>query len=265
MLRQIPSNDHISNASTINTQPFQHLPKINNDCFNRKLARSKTFLTSNPHVSDIQNPPKKRSKVSLLICSQHNKEFIDDYKDIISDLSSDGLLEEYSSHFIDSNHIENIITNKDIEIYYYICLYGINFTLKTNIIVNDKSSINEVICLAVKQFNNEKFKINMEKGDYYLSINNDNNDYLCKICELRQLKKKTFQPKMDWPPFNGEAIIKDLNIDKFSFVVKDNQIISLISNIKWNDNIKDNVLLTENDNFNCNNNDKKCFNGCLII
>ena len=82
MLRQIPSNDHISNASTINTQPFQHLPKINNDYFNRKLARSKTFLTSNPHVSDIQNPPKKRSKVSLLICSQHNKEFIDDYKDI---------------------------------------------------------------------------------------------------------------------------------------------------------------------------------------
>lgn len=245
------SQNELSNASTTdNTFHCQHLPKYNIDIGNH-ISHCATF---NTHVQNKQIYSKKRSKLSLYIISQSNKETIDDYKNVFNDISQCELFDECG---------ENVIVFKNVEIFYYICLYGGEFVMTSSIRVNDNASVNEVLCLAVRQFNNERFKLNMERGDCYVSMKEWEKEEIGKGCELREVKKKTMLPKMDWPPFYGEAKMKDLNMERFAFVVKDYKMVSLIRNSIWNDGTCKRRVINENEDEMTN--ERKCMKGCLIM
>ena len=90
-------------------------------------------------------------------------------------------------------------------------------TIILNIDSNEK--IINIIKKTIEEFNNKEFETVIKKKEFIIQLNDDLNKYKLKK------SKKNKKPKNDYPPFNNECLLKDIDCKRFNLLFENNVVI----------------------------------------
>lgn len=125
--------------------------------------------------------------------------------------------EEYNNLGIGEERLNKTVTPKLQETFMTInamlTLEGEDKIFSVNVLVKDFTTIDELIDISIKKFNDEKLKIENKAGKVVatLSFKEDEKGYKLKPC------KKNGKPK-DYPPFLGTSCVSDTQATSLALV-----------------------------------------------
>jgi hypothetical protein len=210
----ITDSSSISNNN--NNNNLIETNKNNNEIIenNNEINRENKNNISKSQSSTIQKP-KKNSRLSLLINQQleQKSNSYNDYKEVYNNINENNNIieEEYENN-------NNLINEKiNIEINIIFEFEDTIHTIFLNIDSNEK--IINIIQKAIEEFNNKDFETIIKKKEFIIHLNDDLDKYKLK----KSKKNKT--PKNDYPPFNNECLLKDIDCKRFNLLFENNVVI----------------------------------------
>ena len=72
---------------------------------------------------------------------------------------------------------------------------------------------------TIEEFNNKEFETVIKKKEFIIQLNDDLNKYKLKK------SKKNKKPKNDYPPFNNECLLKDIDCKRFNLLFENSEVI----------------------------------------
>ena len=212
----ITDSSSISNNN--NNNNLIETNKNNNEIIenNNEINRENKNNISKSQSSTIQKP-KKNSRLSLLINQQieQKSNSYNDYKEVYNNINENNINEE--EYYKNNNNLINEKINIEIEINIIFEFEDTIHTIILNIDSNEK--IINIIQKAIEEFNNKDFETVIKKKEFIIHLNDDLDKYKLK----KSKKNKT--PKNDYPPFNNECILKDIDCKRFNLLFENNQVI----------------------------------------
>ena len=212
----ITDSSSISNNNNNNNLIGINNSKTNNEIIenNNEINRENKNNISKSQSSTIQKP-KKNSRLSLLINQQleQKSNSYNDYKEVYNNINENNNIieEEYENN-------NNLINEKiNIEINIIFEFEDTIHTIFLNIDSNEK--IINIIQKAIEEFNNIDFETIIKKKEFIIHLNDDLDKYKLK----KSKKNKT--PKNDYPPFNNECLLKDIDCKRFNLLFENNVVI----------------------------------------
>ena len=215
MSASITNSSSISNIN--NNNNIIEINKNNNEINenNNEINEKQINNISKSQSSTIQKP-KKNSRLSLLINQQleQKSNSYNDYKEVYNNINENNNIieEEYENN-------NNLINEKiNIEINIIFEFEDTIHTIFLNIDSNEK--IINIIQKAIEEFNNKDFETDIKKKEFIIHLNDvDLDKYKLKK------SKKNKKPKNDYPPFNNECLLKDIDCKRFNLLFENNVVI----------------------------------------
>jgi hypothetical protein len=230
----ITDSSSISNNNNNNNLIGINNSKTNNEIIenNNEINSENKNNISKSQSSTIQKP-KKNSRLSLLINQQieQKSNSYNDYKEVYNNINENNINEE---EYYENNN--NLITEKiNIEIEINI-IFEFEDTIHTIILnIDSNEKIINIIQKAIEEFNNKDFETVIKKKEFIIHLNEDDLDKY----KLKKSKKNK-KPKNDYPPFNNECLLKDIDCKRFNLLFENSVV---ILNKKINLDKKDNSCI----------------------
>ena len=233
MSASITNSSSISNIN--NNNNIIEINKNNNEINennNNEINEKQINNISKSQSSTIQKP-KKNSRLSLLINQQieQKSNSYNDYKEVYNNINENNIIEE--EYYENNNNLINEKINIEIEINIIFEFEDTIHTIILNIDSNEK--IINIIQKAIEEFNNKDFETVIKKKEFIIHLNEDDLD---KYKLKKSKKNKT--PKNDYPPFNNECLLKDIDCKRFNLLFENSVV---ILNKKINLDKKDNSCI----------------------
>ena len=227
----ITDSSSISNNNNNNNLIGINNSKTNNEIIenNNEINSENKNNISKSQSSTIQKP-KKNSRLSLLINQQieQKSNSYNDYKEVYNNINENNIIEDENNN--------NLITEKiNIEIEINI-IFEFEDTIHTIILnIDSNEKIINIIQKAIEEFNNKDFETVIKKKEFIIHLNDvDLDKYKLKK------SKKNKKPKNDYPPFNNECLLKDIDCKRFNLLFENSVV---ILNKKINLDKKDNSCI----------------------
>ena len=165
----------------------------------------------------------------------------------------DDEFKESNNSNIFNNNKNNINKYKQYNIYFYLNINKDNIfilPIQSDFFNVNKHYTYDLIKNCVKKINEKKFNIKYNYINYIISLKDieddeDNMDFYANNYELKSCQKKNFFPKNDAPSYCPNSLLKNLEKENFSFILKNPLNIMLRKNIdiiKEKDNIIKNIF-----------------------
>jgi len=201
-----------SSISNINTNNNNNIIEIDDKKNNKENINN----ISKSQSSTIQKP-KKTSRLSLLINQQleQKSNSYNDYKEIYNNINenNDIIEEEYPNK--NNYYNEKIIIEIEVNI-----IFDFEDTIHTIILnIDSNEKIINIIKKTIEEFNNKEFETVIKKKEFIIQLNDDLNKYKLKK------SKKNKKPKNDYPPFNNECLLKDIDCKRFNLLFENSEVI----------------------------------------
>ena len=201
-----------SSISNINTNINNNIIEIDDSKKNKENINS----ISKSQSSTIQKP-KKSSRLSLLINQQieQKSNSYNDYKEIYNNINENNDIIEEEYPYKNDYYDKKIMIEIEVNI-----IFEFEDTIHTIILnIDSNEKIINIIKKTIEEFNNKEFETVIKKKEFIIQLNDDLNKYKLKK------SKKNKKPKNDYPPFNNECILKDIDCKRFNLLFENNQVI----------------------------------------
>ena len=201
-----------SSISNINTNINNNIIEIDDSKKNKENINS----ISKSQSSTIQKP-KKNSRLSLLINQQieQKSNSYNDYKEIYNNINENNDIIEEEYPYKNDYYDKKIMIEIEVNI-----IFEFEDTIHTIILnIDSNEKIINIIKKTIEEFNNKEFETVIKKKEFIIQLNDDLNKYKLKK------SKKNKKPKNDYPPFNNECILKDVDCKRFNLLFENNQVI----------------------------------------
>ena len=160
---------------------------------------------------------------------------------------NDELNKLQNSNLFDNNK-NNINKYKQYNIYFYLYINKDNIfilPIQSDFFNVNKQYTHELIKNSVKKINEQKFIIKYNSINYIISLKDieddeENMDFYSHNYELKICKKTNFFPKDDAPCYCPDSLLKNIEKENISFILKNSLNVMLRKNIdigKENENI----------------------------
>ena len=216
-----------SSISNINTNINNNIIEIDDSKKNKENINS----ISKSQSSTIQKP-KKSSRLSLLINQQieQKSNSYNDYKEIYNNINENNDIIEEEYPYKNDYYDKKIMIEIEVNI-----IFEFEDTIHTIILnIDSNEKIINIIKKTIEEFNNKEFETVIKKKEFINKLNDDLNKFKLKK------SKKNKKPKNDYPPFNNECLLKDIDCKRFNLLFENNV---LILNKKINKDKNDNSCL----------------------
>jgi len=201
-----------SSISNINTNINNNIIEIDDSKKNKENINS----ISKSQSSTIRKP-KKSSRLSLLINQQieQKSNSYNDYKEIYNNINENNDIIEEEYPYKNDYYDKKIMIEIEVNI-----IFEFEDTIHTIILnIDSNEKIINIIKKTIEEFNNKEFETVIKKKEFIIQLNDDLNKYKLKK------SKKNKKPKNDYPPFNNECILKDIDCKRFNLLFENNQVI----------------------------------------
>ena len=201
-----------SSISNINTNINNNIIEIDDSKKNKENINS----ISKSQSSTIRKP-KKSSRLSLLINQQieQKSNSYNDYKEIYNNINENNDIIEEEYPYKNDYYDKKIMIEIEVNI-----IFDFEDTIHTIILnIDSNEKIINIIKKTIEEFNNKEFETVIKKKEFIIQLNDDLNKYKLKK------SKKNKKPKNDYPPFNNECILKDIDCKRFNLLFENNQVI----------------------------------------
>lgn len=174
-------------------------------------------MKNNKNQDTSRRTEKKKSKLSKLFeesktRNSFNEKYAMEDNDYYCGLRYENIEDDQEKRM--NNTVNQKLQEIFVSLNILVTIEEIEKVYSVNFLVNDLTSMSEIIDMGIKRFNEEKFRLENKKGSIIgiLRIKEDDGTYKLKM------SKKNGKPKKDYPPYLNSSTVSDAQCTSFSLL-----------------------------------------------